>query len=402
MRLLALLLTALAGPGEQPVDAHTALLWTGFEHRWQRRVIGMWAVPHRVSEFDSRVVDERHWHDGEALTSEFTVRMAQSTGVDGDWMRPTAWFTRVYSPDLQVHRGSLRFETVDHLVDLPAPRAFSRLHRFVSLDAPLREDQVAVALVAGVTFRSRCADRRDACNSDGIWPYRFLVALAPCHARADGLVCPAMVEVGRAWTPNRGGLPGFGVKPLNQRMVLDTELHYVVLIGPRETLGWRTAVFESTLPSTRRIVQQEQVVTGQVPGLSAFRVAAVGLSSFGFQFFPTGKRTKLQHRGRYLQGWGMRVRALGLDPTTETVSVGHEGGIRLPRTVRQSGVGFELGITTVLLGHPEARAELMPVAEGTLCADSEGAPFFSTWRRCGRLMDDRRERSEALVTLRTD
>lgn len=397
--LLALALAAEPAPPAEDVFDHTAVLWNGFDHRWLRRALGVWAMPHRVSEFDSRVVAEHHERVGEELRSTVTVRMAQSTGVDGDYMRPVAWFTRVYAPDVRVYRGTLRFSTVDEVVDLPSPKAFSRLHDLI--DIPVQEgvENHVVPLVTGVTFRSWCADDRAACNSDGIWPYRFLVELSPCHPHGEATVCPAMVEVGRAWTPNLGGLPGFEVKPLNQRMGFDVELHYAVLVGPKTSIASRTVIFENALASTRRTVKAEQVVTGRIPGASAFHAAAVGFSSFGFQFFPTGRRQKLQHRGRYLHGWGMWVRPVEFDPAAGTLSLGHGGGIGLPRTVKTTGVSYELGITTVLFTHPEARMDLLPGVDGQLCANSRDAPFFSTWNGCGRRSPDGQEHRESMVTV---
>ena len=60
--------------------------------------------------------------------------------------------------------------------------------------------------------------------------------------------------------------------------------------------------------------------------------AAIGLSSFAFDFFPAGSRRDLAQRGRYVGGWGMRVRTVDFQAGIQ--SIGHSGAIWLPRTVR--------------------------------------------------------------------
>ncbi len=53
---------------DAPAD-HAVFVWQGFDHYWLRRAFGSFAVPHRVSQFESRIIDERHQLEGDAVRS---------------------------------------------------------------------------------------------------------------------------------------------------------------------------------------------------------------------------------------------------------------------------------------------------------------------------------------------
>lgn len=380
---------ALAEPLAVPADdepvSHTALLWQGFDHRWLRRVLGAWAVPHRVSLFDSHLEEDE---DGA------TWHFAQSTGVDGDHMRPVGFYSEVSAPDVAFTRGTERFSVTDDAGTSPVPKAFHRFHRLLRVQAS--EDEHAVAVIRGLTFHSHCEAGPGACNSNGIWPYRFLVQLSPCEPVGSEVICPVIVEVGRAWTPNRGGVKGIEEKPIDRRMSLDIDVHWTMLAGPHEALASEQFLFENALPSSHRIIAEEQVLPVPVQGGGRYPTATVALSSFGFEFFPTGLRRGLAHRGRYIGAWGMNVHPRQYDEDAGLLLVGHSGDIWLPTTVTRTGLRLELGITALQLGHPDATVVEGTPVEGSLCADSsDNAPGFSRWERCAELADG--ERTEQTV-----
>jgi len=375
---------------DDPGDAsdHAALLWQGFQHDWLRKVLGAWSVPHRVSLIENRIGEVTHALTAEGLVSEGAFHFAQSTGVDGDYMHPEGYLARVYAPDLHVERGSVAFKFADQTADARVPKAFRRFNHLIAVDAPVEVASHSVALFQGFSVRSRCLDEADVCNSDGLWPYRFLIELGTCEAVEDLTVCPLNVEIGRAWTPNRGGVKVIEEKRVSERMSLDIDVHYVVLTGPADTLSSKRALFENALPSNHRMIFAEQVVP--VPtGTSQMSDprGAVGVSSFGFQFYPTGYERDLLHRGRYVGGWALRLRMDGLDVERGVANIGHSGGIFLPKTVTSTGVSVELGMTVLQLGHPDARVTPGQEVAGLICSDSHGAPFFSRWKRCEQVAD---------------
>ncbi len=386
MLLLCAAVSALAQADENLDQTHV-FLWQGFEHTWERRVLGAWSVPHRVSLLDNRIVDESHTQTEDGVVSEASFRFAQSTGVDGDLMHPRGYWARVSSPDLQVVRGTARLDFSDFTEDGPAPKAFRRFHELVVVDLPEGSEAVhAVALLQGIGLQARCLDGAEACNSDGLWPYRFLAELGNCREVGEQLLCPLTIELGRAWTPGRGGVKFIEEKPLSQRMSLDLQVDYVVLMGPAETFSSTPFLFENALATNRRIYFDEQSALVPAHGMGRFGQATVGVHSMGFLFSPTRRRRAAAHRGRYIGGLGLRLSPGAYDPATGVLEVAHSGGIFMPRTVASTGVTMELGMTVLQLGHPEAEVVGGGVAEGVLCSDSHPkAPFFSAWNKCDKL-----------------
>ena len=124
MMTVLLCCLGIGSAAEEDVTANTALLWQGFEHNWQRTVAGAWAVPHRVSLFETRIDNEQHTLEEGELTTTAQFHFSQSTGVDGDYMLPVGHYSRVYAPDLQVERGTMSFSIVDSALGLAAPKSF--------------------------------------------------------------------------------------------------------------------------------------------------------------------------------------------------------------------------------------------------------------------------------------
>jgi hypothetical protein len=367
-------------------SATTAFLWQGFKHDWLRQVLGSWSVPHRVSLLENRIGDETHTSTENALESTGAFYFAQSTGVDGDYMFPEGYWSRVHSPDLHVQRGVAELDFADQTQGERVPKAFRRFNHLIVVDAPIEGASHSVALFQGFSVRSRCLDAAEDCNSDCLWPYRFLVELGTCQPVGDETVCPLNVEIGRAWTPNRGGVKVIEEKRVSDRMSLDIDVHYVVLTGPADTFFSKRTLFENALASNHRMIFDEQLIplpAGE-SGMTEPK-ATVGISSFGFQFYPTGYRRDLLHRGRYVGGWALRLRMDDLDAERGVATIGHSGGIFLPRTVTSTGVSVELGMTVFQFGHADAQVSEGALVTGLICSDSHGAPFFSRWKQCDKV-----------------
>lgn len=376
-------------PGESPIDdptAHTVLVWQGFSHFWERETVSGFHLPHRVSRFESWVAPGEHHATpaGVATASSFTF--GQNTGVDGDYMFPEGYVARVYAPGVHVDTGVEHFGTIDEITDDPFPAAFVRLERVVDVpaDGPAAPRTIA-PILQGLSFRAHCVDEGPSCNSDGIWPFRFKLDLSPCEDRGHHYACPIVVEIGRAWTPGEANGSAVRRKPINPRMALDVDVHWAVLSGPSAELLAHPFTLENALASTRDVVMAEQV--GSVKGLPpGYPKATVALHTLGFEFFPKGRARHLLYLGRYIGGWSLRVGVAGYDPVAGQLDVAHAGGIWLPRTVRQTGVRFAVGMTLLQFGGPGAEVVGGIVAKGALCANSHGAPPLTTWERCPELL----------------
>lgn len=371
---------APALPGSADPADHAVFVWQGFDHYWLRRVFGAFAVPHRVSQFESRIVDERHQLDGDAVRSTAAFQLGQSVGVDGDWMQPVGFWSLATAPDVTVHRGVARFEWEDQTEAGRAPKAFRRYQEMLIVPRP--PEVHGAAILQGIALGSQCRDGADSCTSDGFWPYRFLTSVGACEPVGGHLACPLTVESGRAWTPQRGGLRGAEVKKVSERMAIHVDVSWAVLTGTDDALAAHRYVFENAVATDRLLDEGE--LTAQIPGVPGrYGAAVTGLSSFGFTLFPAARGKFQQHRGRYIGGWAIRLRDAAYDPATGVVQLGHSGGIFLPRTVARTGMSVELGFTTFQLGHPDARVTPGTPVVGELCKNSgEQTPAFSKWERC--------------------
>ena len=372
---------AMAEAPEAPVEPEdtSVWLWQGFRHFWERRTFGGFYLPHRVSRFESRIREVAHAEAGSGGTYGF----AQNTGVDGDWMAPEGYVRRVTSPDIRVHRG-VEVVTGEDEVEGRNPRALQRYDRLIEVPKPSGNGHaVAVAVLQGLSFRSWCIEDDDSeCRSDGIWPYRFRATLGACTEVEDTLACPLAVEVGRAWTPGRGGIRFIEEKPVETRMGIEVEINYAVITASEGDMVATPFVFENALASDRQTVHEAQTV--DIPGLpKGLPSATVALTGLAFEFIPS-RRGSAKNRGRYIGGWGVRVGAGDYNAENGYLVVDHAGGIWLPATVASTGLSLEVAMSVIQLAHEGAVGEGVTVG-GSLCAPSNGAPWFSKWDRCDDL-----------------
>lgn len=385
-------------PAPAPDAPGVALLWQGFRHDWERRAALGLRVPHRVSRFESRIGEATHTPGDGGWVSAASLHFAQGPGVDGDWMAPEAYVGRVSSPDLRVSTGVTVLRTDASRVHGEHPRALERFQEVLSVPNAAGP-ATAVAVLQGLSFRSWCVEDDAPCRSDGLWPYRFEVDLQPCEDLGDRFACPLEVEVGRAWTPGRGGIRGVEEKPVEALMGVEVAVGWAVLAAPPEALLALPWVYENALPSTRAMTLSPQ--TAHLSGLpTGFGAAAVALNGLAFELLPPSRRDSRQERGRYLGGWSARIEVAGWDPDTGEIAISHAGGLWIPRTVHRTAVTIDVGATLLLLSHPEARVDPPVTLRGALCAPSDGAPWFSAWRRCEAIVGvDRRTEQEVRFTL---
>lgn len=375
-------------------------LWQGYDHEWLRTVVGF-RVPHRISQFDSYVGDESHEGSGDGESGEWQasagIHVGQATGVDGNFMKPVGFYGAAYAPGLYVERGERHLTWTDEIVDVDVggdlyPRAESTRAETIEVDLgrpALGHGELAQydVVLQGLALQTTCDDNQqppgELCNSNGMWPYRFAVAIDTCAVTDQTLRCPLTVEMHRAWTPNRGGLPGIEEKPLNSRLGFDVRVYYAVLgaDGERVALTRGAIVAGSGQGRDDDPFVASASITGA--GGGQFPEAAVGLQRFGFTLSPANGNANQNHLGRYIGGWRVRVQATGYDPATGTADVEHLSQLWVPDTVAQTDVDYQSAALLIQVAD-DGSAHGGRSAEGTLCSNSsDQAPPFSTWERCG-------------------
>jgi hypothetical protein len=364
---------------EEPASAptETVFVWRGFRHEWLRTVAGF-RVPHRISFLESYLDAETE--DGA------TFHFGQSTGVDGNYMRPEGRWAAFASPGLSVHRGAARWTWTDDADGSAYPQAESSMR--ATIEIPLREEATeAEVFLRGIQLDIECEDALqpagEPCNSNGMWPFHVAVQILPCERTADGVACDVTLDIGRAWTPNHGGVRGIEEKPFNDRLTFDASVLYTAVAGSAEVLrATRAPTVELTAPARQDAVERALATVSAEAGLGD---GVAALTGFSFTFIRTGTADNTQHLGRYV---GTLDFGLGdadaFDPASGVAETQAGAQVWIPDTVVATDAGYTVDATWLQLGHAQAEIYSPRTAVGSLCSNSSPeAPWLTRWERCG-------------------
>lgn len=387
--------TGPADTGTADVDQDTpppqasvegVFLWRGLEHEWLRTVVGF-KVPHRISQLWSFIDAEETQPDD---SSSALFHFAQSTGVDGNYMKPRGVYSLIQSPDLTVVRTQHTFTFTDDVDETQAyPQARSDLSQTFTLPLDQLGDNPAAyeVVLRGLRLDIQCDDAKqpsgEPCNSNGMWPFRFDVSVGDCTDDGTTLSCPVEAHVYRAWTPNRGGLPPFEEKPLNDKLDFELELLLTVIAGPSTAFATTTGepvVTDRVSARQNAPVTTTQTLTGT--GGGAYPVAATAFKRFGFRFRKTGTADKNNHLGRYIGILNFQLDDTAYDRQTGALDVEHTTQIWIPDTVVDTDVVYTSQVALLQFG-PGALSRSNRTATGSLCRNSSPqAPALTRWEKC--------------------
>lgn len=367
-----------------------AFLWHGMDHEWLRTIVGF-KIPHRVSKLDSFIDGELH--DAPTWTGAATFNFGQSTGVDGNYMKPTGRYNALYSPDLYVTRGSTQLQWTDDSEGDTHPKAVSTQDSAItiSLDVPELAHGLGdtyQALLRGVQLQTSCDDAKqpsgsNPCNSDGMWPYRMGVALLECTRDGLTLTCPLEVQINRAWTPNLGGLPPVEEKPYNDRLDFDLTVHYTIIGGASSAVN---IVHGAETTSSGEARDNDPVIAQpSIQGAAGYDAGALGLTAFSFGFAKLASQTapKFDHLGRYIGRLRFEVASTSYEPTTGAMDYEFASQVWVPDTVANAEVTYTHRAALIQLASPDANVSTPATTTGVICRNStDQAPFFSAWEKC--------------------
>ena len=379
---------ALALPNV-PAKNHAAFAWRGFSHEWKRTVLGF-RVPHRISKFHSYVNNEDHKIEGNDWLADATFTFAQSTGVDGNYMSPKGQFSAFYSPGIFTSRGNVRFQFTDNSTGDTYPRAITESRQTIGINlnkSSMAYDQLDnyVAFLRGFKLDSHCDDAKQPvaapCNSNGMWPYKFQIDINSCTRKAGVLYCDVVVIIKRAWTPNLGGLPPFETKPFNDRLDFDLSVYYTVVGGNDNDFSFKYA--QAVESNGEAHDDQPQSGNAAIDGKQGFATATTVMTGFGFEFSKLKSADKFNHLGRYIGSLDVQISDVSYSATSGRMTFTYVNQVWVPDTVFNTKVAYTT--SPLLLQFNETGSTILKNASTstTLCVNSNGAPFFSKWKKCG-------------------
>ncbi|NUN14482.1 MAG: hypothetical protein HUU55_12705 [Myxococcales bacterium] len=373
---------------------HGAFLWRGFRHEWLRTVFGF-RVPHRISRLDSFIDNEVHNASGASWSATADFHFGQSTGVDGNFMKPVARYSALYSPKLYVDKGEISLTWTDDSDLGPHPQAISNIqHSFV---VPLDKATLGYALLdnygvvlRGVGLQSFCDDAKqtaEPCNSNGFWPFRMAFRLGNCKKGATALTCPLLVQIHRAWTPKLGGAPWINeIKPYNERLDYELTVYYTVLGG--NDGDFKMTPGAVVVGANEGHDKQPVVISTSIQGVPGMAQGTVALRGFAFEFSPPDNPTSndgdVGHLGRYIGSLDFGVADSAYFPKSGVLVQEATMRVWLPDTVVNANVDYEIDPVLIQVGNTSPKVFSTDCTQGTLCSNSSPqAPALTAWKNCG-------------------
>lgn len=345
--------------------------WSGFEHEWLREVSGF-RVPHRVSKLTTRV-------QGASFT------FGQDTGVDGNFMAPVGHAQRLRGKGLGAVDGQIDVAWTDDADDSTHPRAVHDETATLSIDlgSTVLAGRARYAVVLrGIELETTCDPAKQPvdrpCDSNGIWPYVFDVDLGAPSVVGSRLTCSVTLAIHRAWTPNRGGLPGVAEKALNDKIDVRLRIGVTVIGGSERMLAVTRGEDVRANGNVRDDVPKRTNATIDGSGAS-LPTAFVGVGGFGFRLSPSESGERFQHLGRYIGALRFGVENVRRRPGGATFDA--LTSVWVPDTVERSAVDYRL--RPILLEIGEGIETTAVRVSGRVCQNSDGAPSFSTFMECG-------------------
>jgi len=378
-----------------PNTSNSLYIWQGFEHEWQRFVVlrNSGRVPHRISKFHNFI------QQPDSVNTQASFHFAQSTGVDGNYMNPKGSYSAIQSNAISTLSGDIALQWTDEIESSSAPFANNKIRETLSIplaEFPDTNDQLAMIL-QGIQLDLACDDDKqpdsNPCNSNGMWPYVFNIAVEQCAIRDQHFNCNLNIDIYRAWTPNKGGFqlpPIFEeVKPLNHSLDFSLRVYFSVISGEKGFFAHQENISTTTSSDIHQRSNNERTITSS-PSNTDFTTNTHAITSFGFSI--TAPEQLEQHwaflgsdltqQGRYIGKLTNQVTDLPQQGSIAKAAINQS--LWSPVTV-VNGTSH-VSISTKTLSFPsDIQYISTKTVKGKLCINStDQAPAFSRWTMCNK------------------
>ncbi|KAH3757737.1 hypothetical protein Pelo_10414 [Pelomyxa schiedti] len=201
-----------------------SVVWQGFDHEWLREAGSTLETPHRMGRFSSTL--ENTTATGGAGGAAAAVVVTSSSnitfapGYSPDWATPSVYYTAVVDqndpPVVGLGEGAVVWQFADMAAPLDDwnPTANTSLKYHLAVDLNTENlgwgsfDSYDVVM-RGININIRCDPDTQppgySCHSDAMWPFHLFMGFENCQRTQSSLFeCDAILEIGRAWTPDHG------------------------------------------------------------------------------------------------------------------------------------------------------------------------------------------------------
>ena len=378
---------------------HSLYIWQGFEHEWQRFVVlrNGGRVPHRISKLHNYI------QQPEDNTSHATFHFAQGTGVDGNYMKPKGNYSVIESESITSLSGDILLQWTDEITNSSAPVANNKIRDVISIplnaintnDTVDTNNDTLTMILQGIQLDLSCDDtlqpESNPCNSNGMWPYIFNIAINQCEKTEEHYHCNLDVDIYRAWTPNKGGFqlpPLFEeVKPLNHRLDYTLRVHFSVISAPLTVFSPQTNddVFTSEDIHQRR--NQSTTLETHSPQTHLSQ-STHAIRSFGFGLSDPELLEQhwqvlgsdISQQGRYIGKLSNLISSHAQIDQSSQATISQS--LWAPITVVNATSHVSMGTRSLFFADNVIISDTQ-LAKGKLCINStDQAPAFSRWSMC--------------------
>ena len=340
----------------------------------------------------------------EDASSPATFHFAQGTGVDGNYMNPKGNYSVIESESINSLSGDILLQWTDEITDSSSPVANNKIRDVISIPLDVihtdANNNALTVILQGIQLDLSCDDtlqpESNPCNSNGMWPNIFNIAVNQCETTEDHYNCDLDIDIYRAWTPNKGGFqlpPLFEeVKPLNHRLDYTLRVHFSVISAPENEFSPQTndPVFTSTDIHQRR--NQDTTLESHSPQEN-LNQSTHAIKSFGFGL----SAPELLEQHWQVLGSDISQQGRYIGKLSNLINSHSEIDQRSQSTISQATISQSLWapITVVnATSHVSIETRSLfftnkvtisgtQTAKGKLCINStDQAPAFSRWSMC--------------------
>jgi hypothetical protein len=288
-----------------------AILWQGFNFKWERNILNMFETPHRLGSFESLFYNTTTFSNNENSKNylKSKVSMYFTPGINGDYSYPQNFYSILFSNNTQPENEKEyinKFYFEEQKVSLNFSDKINKTSKSVlsynsfnkTFKNSLRHTNFQVVL-NGFSLKMKCDEAKGLCNSNGIWPYLFKINIVSCSPTLNLINCEFQFNLGRGSAPNGGT-----GKPLSDFMNYELELGLLFIHKQGNQLISIDHLIESQNDVYKKNDFLVKNITEKIINEKENKKKTVGITGFEFELFGG----KYDDKGRYLDQYAFAVR----------------------------------------------------------------------------------------------